>query len=64
MEMELNMSMKVLLDRILQKEVGFAHDQKKNSYINTVTNLQVLQYQQTFCDLMNNKILQSWRKIL
>jgi hypothetical protein len=29
-----------------------------------VTNLQVLQYQKTFRDLMNNKILRNWRKIL
>jgi hypothetical protein len=47
-----------------KKEAVSAHDQMKNSYINTVTNLKVLQYQKTFRDLMNNKILHSWRKIL
>jgi len=47
-----------------KKEVVSAHDQIQNSYINTARNLKVLQYQKTFRDLMNNKILQSWRKIL
>jgi hypothetical protein len=59
MGMELNMGMKVVLQWILKKEVGSAHDQIKNTYINTVTNLQVLQYQKTFRDLMNNKILRN-----
>jgi hypothetical protein len=57
--MELNMGMEMVLQWILKKEVGPAHDQMKNTYINTVTNLQILQYQKTFCDLMNNKILRN-----
>jgi hypothetical protein len=42
-----------------KKKAVSAHDQMKNSYINTVMYLKVLQQQKTFRDLMNNKILQS-----
>jgi hypothetical protein len=57
MEIELNMGMKVVLQWTLKTEFGSAHDQMKNSYMNTVTNIQVLQYQKRLRDLKSNTIL-------